>query len=82
MSKSKIVFAILFILGISLLNVAVLIEASNHENQLSIGAFEQQPLPAARITYPDKACNNSSKKCTIDKTGASCVEENDGRCYS
>ena len=80
MSTSKVIFAILFILGISLLNVAVLIEASNQETQLSVDAFEQRPLPAARITYPDKACNNSSKKCNIDSTG-NCTEENDGRCY-
>lgn len=77
MSKTKVVFAILFILGVSLLNVAVLIEASNHENQLAVDSFEQQPMPMSKSYHSDKDCNSSSKVCDIPN-GSGCTQDDTG----
>lgn len=73
MFTKKMVFAILFILGVSLLNVAVLIEASNHENQITVDAFEQQPLPVVKTVFTKKTCN--SGRCNKPDTG-NCTETN------
>lgn len=75
MSKRKVGFAILFILGVSLLNVAVLIDASNQENQLAVDAFEQQPLPMESNYYAKRGCD-SSKRCSIIDRHSSCTEYN------
>lgn len=42
MSKRKMVFAILFFLGVLLVNDAVLIEAFHQENQLAVDPLNQQ----------------------------------------
>ena len=72
MSKRTVIFALLFIAGISLLNVAVLIEASNQEDALFVDPFEQQPVPAS-IHY-NKRCNKQSNSCSIDNTKYDCVQ--------
>ena len=75
MFKRKVVFAILFMLSVSWINVAVLIEASNQENQLLVDAFEQQPIPTGSDTYAKRRCNQS-KRCNIVDKNSTCVEVN------
>ena len=79
MSKRKLALAILFILGVSLLNAAVLISASNHESQLSIEAFDQQPVPVTRYTFFYRKCNSDTSRCDILDRNSTCYEVN-GNC--
>ena len=72
MSKRTVIFALLFIAGISLLNVAVLIEASNQEDSLLVDPFEQQPVPVS-IHY-NKRCNLESNRCEIQNDKYDCVQ--------
>lgn len=65
MCKRNLIFAILFIFGISLLNAVVLIEASNQEHQLTVDAFEQQPIPVYRGVIKEKNCNTDNGECDI-----------------
>ena len=71
MFKRKVLLAILFILGISLLNVAVLIEASNQENPLFVDPSEQQPMPVDTY-HTGRECNTSSNLCDIDNADKNC----------
>ena len=73
MSKRTVIFATLFIVGISLLNVAVLIEASNQEDALIVDPFEQQPVPAA--IERNHLCNFEAKRCWIKNKSYDCVQE-------
>lgn len=86
MSNRKVVFAILFFLGISLLNVAVLLNASNQENQLVVDAFDQQPLADGDQTYYNVKCNISAEpepNCTIDEEDSTCtIYKKTGNCTS
>ena len=75
MSKRKVIFALLFIASISLLNVAVLIEASNQEDQLVIDAFNQQPIIAGTVNYPKRNCD-AVKRCSIVDRHDDCYEIN------
>lgn len=77
MSKWKIGWAILFILGISLLNVGVLIEASKPGNQPTVDSFDQRPVPVYRGTVLKKECNNGV--CDIDNQNKDCKVVN-GKC--
>ena len=79
MLKRKVLLATLFILGISLLNVAVLIEASNQESQLSVDTSEQQPIPTPSSTHTKKKCNGSTGRCSIVDANYTCREYNN-RC--
>lgn len=79
MSKQKVALAILFILGVSLLNGAVFISASNHESQLSVDAYDQQVIPAARKKFVGNACGTYNKRCTINAPDSTCWETN-GKC--
>ena len=79
MFKRKVLLAILFILGISLLNVAVLIEASNQENPLFVNPSEQQPI-AVDVHYTGRKCNSSNGKCDIYDANSNCTEHSDGSC--
>ena len=79
MSNRKVVFAVLFILGISLLNVAVLIDASNQGSQLTIDAFNQQPIPMYKGNIRDRDCNSDNSRCDIVNHGNICTEVN-GKC--
>lgn len=77
MSKRKLYLAILLVLGVSLLNVAVLINASNQESQLSIDASDQRPVPVYRGTVYKRDCN--AGKCDIVNENADCKVVN-GKC--
>ena len=79
MSKRKLYLAILFILGVSLLNVAVLINASNQESQLSIDVSDQRPVPVTRKKFVGNACGTYNKRCTINAPESVCYEV-DGKC--
>ena len=82
MYKRKVVFAILFILGVSLLNVAVLIDASNQVDQLAVDAFEQQPITASEIAsvVANKKCNIKNGECDIDDTRNCAIYKATGNC--
>ena len=76
MSKRKIVFALLLIASTSLLNIVVLIEASNQENQLTVDPLKQQSLQS-RSEYElhyNKLCNYASWRCDIDQDGNNCYQ--------
>ena len=73
MSKRTVIFAILFIVGMSVVNLAVLIEASNQEDALIVDPFEQQPVPAA--IRQNHLCNFEAKRCWIENKGNDCVQE-------
>lgn len=73
MSKRTVIFAILFIVGISLLNVGVLIEASYEANQFDVDAFKLPPLVSVNISLqPNKLCNNVSNACDISTKNNNC----------
>ena len=78
MFKRKVLLAILFVLGVSLLNVAVLIEASNQENQLCADPSEQQPMPAARTYHTGRACDTSTGLCSIESSSQNCWQDANG----
>lgn len=83
MSKRKVVFAILFILGVSLLNVAVLIDASNQVDQLVVDAFEQQPITADDdVAYyvANKKCNIKNGECDIESVRNCPIYKASGNC--
>ena len=73
MSKKKVVFTLLFIASISLLNIVVLIEASNQGDPLLVDPFEQQPVPAVVIKY-NKYCNQAILQCDIYNDSSDCVQ--------
>ena len=64
-SKRKIVFALLLIASVLLLNVAVLIEASNQENQFTVDPFEQQLFPTGGKIIANVMCNYASSRGEI-----------------
>lgn len=76
MSKRTVIFALLFIVGISLLNVVVLIEASYQGDQLVVDPFEKNVLPAATNfdLVTDYLCNYRSNRCDIYNKGKSCLQ--------
>ena len=78
MLTRKMVLGILFILGISLLNAAVLIEASNQESQLFVDPADPQPMLATSGTYTFRRCNSTVGKCNIIDNNYDCTETSSG----
>ena len=75
MSKRKVIIAILFIASISLINVAVLIEASYQGNQLDIDPFELQSFFAEETNlYKNKLCNFVTRRCDISNQSNNCLQ--------
>lgn len=75
MSKRKVIFAILTVLGITLLNAVVLIQASNQGDQLLVDSLDQQAVPAAQQKIePNRLCNFVSNRCDIEQTGNNCLQ--------
>ena len=81
MLTRKVLLGILFILGISLLNVAVLIEASNQESQLFVDPAEQQPIRVDQ-THQNRRCHLGTGYCHIMDNNSSCtIYDSTGKCW-
>ncbi len=83
MLKKRLFLIFFFVLGVSLVNTVVLIEASNQHNELSVDAANQVMLEA---TYNNTVTGTMCKRelvrshCNITDANWNCVWTNLRRC--
>ncbi len=84
MLKKRLFLIFFFVLGVSLVNTVVLIEASNQHNELSVDAANQVMLEATyNNTVTGTMCKYafSRSNCNVlDKPNWNCVWTNRKRC--